>query len=209
MDYRIAAGDTRLPYLGHAAVVTLEEIDRSKAMSKYFEYGRYDAARLGEAHNRSPIPNVDLGPNGLPTKESLKTLLRALASRELRSEQPYRGGLLRDGREQHLKDNRLRLAMRQAERGSKAGALQHLVQQLWNIRRGRYRGRRREPSNRPRSATERQGLLLQSKADFSIKYDPETGKLDVSEEFFTANKTEILRWKSLPLWKRVFTDKPD
>lgn len=51
-------------------------------------------------------------------------------------------------------------------------------------------------------------VAWQSEADFSIEFDPETGKLDVPEEFFTANKKEILRWKALPPWKRVFTEKP-
>jgi hypothetical protein len=51
-------------------------------------------------------------------------------------------------------------------------------------------------------------LVWQSEADFSIEYDPETDELKVEETFFTATKEEILAWKALSPWKRIFAKKP-
>ncbi len=56
--------------LGHGGVVS---IDPKSGITKYFEYGRYDAAKHGVVMQRS-IPNVTIGKDGAPTPESLSKL---------------------------------------------------------------------------------------------------------------------------------------
>lgn len=68
---KIAATKNKLPYLGHAGVLF---IDGSNGMTKYYEYGRYDAAAKGEVRKRS-ISDVKMGSNGRPTKQSLQKVL--------------------------------------------------------------------------------------------------------------------------------------
>src|SRR5688500_11770260 len=61
----------KLPYLGHAGVMI---INGKSGLSKYYEYGRYDAAALGEVKRRK-ISDVKIAKDGRPTHKSLtKTL---------------------------------------------------------------------------------------------------------------------------------------
>lgn len=49
---------------------------------------------------------------------------------------------------------------------------------------------------------------LQEDTDFKISYDPETDELTADQRMFNVNRHEILEWKALPLWKRLFVDPP-
>lgn len=58
----------RLP-LGHAAVIAIDK----NGYTRYYEYGRYDAERLGRVERRF-VPNVVMGKDGKPTQASLARL---------------------------------------------------------------------------------------------------------------------------------------
>lgn len=62
--------ETRLPDLGHAGVLF---INGTTGTTKYYEYGRYDRAKLGLVMRR-PIPDVIIK-NKLPTQASLARTL--------------------------------------------------------------------------------------------------------------------------------------
>jgi hypothetical protein len=63
-------GGIHLP-LHHSAVISVDP----QGHTRYYEYGRYDAARKGEVHRRS-VPDVVMGKDGKPTQESLDRLYR-------------------------------------------------------------------------------------------------------------------------------------
>jgi RHS repeat-associated protein len=65
--YPVETGFGKLP-LGHAGVLT---IDEDTGVTKYYEYGRYDAAQCGIGRKASKIPNVKIV-DGSPTSESLQ-----------------------------------------------------------------------------------------------------------------------------------------
>jgi RHS repeat-associated protein len=70
-DYPITIpGTSTQVALGHAAVVA---IDDNTGTTQYFEYGRYDSD-FGNAR-QEPVPNVQIGDDGLPTQASLANLL--------------------------------------------------------------------------------------------------------------------------------------
>jgi hypothetical protein len=65
---------TKLPDLGHAGVLFIKG---STGATKYYEYGRYDRAKLGLVMRR-PIPDVTIK-NKLPTRASLAVTLRNIS----------------------------------------------------------------------------------------------------------------------------------
>ncbi|WP_130618673.1 RHS repeat-associated core domain-containing protein [Dyella amyloliquefaciens] len=70
-DYPITIPGTSTQIaLGHAAVVA---IDDNTGTTQYFEYGRYDSD-FGNAR-QEPVPNVQIGDDGLPTQASLTNLM--------------------------------------------------------------------------------------------------------------------------------------
>jgi hypothetical protein len=71
---RIAPTTQRLPYLGHAGAAFFNGSDGT---TKYYEYGRYDAASLGIVR-RVTVPDLSLN-EGRPTEASLFALLRAIS----------------------------------------------------------------------------------------------------------------------------------
>ena len=71
---RIPATKNKVPELGHAGVLFFKG---SSGLSKYYEYGRYDAAALGLTR-RVPIPDLSML-NGKPTKSSLAKTLAAIS----------------------------------------------------------------------------------------------------------------------------------
>ncbi len=202
VDYEITVGERRVPYLGHAAVITIDD----SGGTKYFEYGRYDRARIGLTKNRT-IPDVELGPNGLPTEESLRNVFRRVLK--------YAG-----------QESRIQAAYFVTDEESSA----KMTSYAWSCHK-----QNADPERQPYSSLshncatfaedvlEAGGVELpiildprpngrapvwQSKADFSMKYSPKEDKLRVNESFSTANKKEILEWKALPFWKRAFKKKP-
>jgi hypothetical protein len=64
----------KLPYLGHAGILFFSG---RTGLTKYFEYGRYDAANFGIVR-RVPVPDVRLSA-GRPTAKSLATTLAAVS----------------------------------------------------------------------------------------------------------------------------------
>jgi len=202
VDYLITVDERRVPGLGHAAVITIDDT----GYTKYFEYGRYDPARRGVTKNPG-ILNVDIGSNGLPTEESLKRMLHAVSKAS-------------------GEDSRISAAYFVTDEESTAKMTQYGLECVQ---------RNKDPEREPYSiwsnncgtfaedVIEAGGVNLpiildprpnarapvwQKKADFSIEYDPKTDELKVEESFFTADKQEILEWKELPLWKRLFVAKP-
>ena len=67
----------RLPDLGHAGVLIVEG---RTGVSKYFEYGRYDAANKGLVRKQS-IPDVKLSRSGEVELASLRATLKSVASK--------------------------------------------------------------------------------------------------------------------------------
>jgi RHS repeat-associated protein len=75
-DYKISVGGIRVPQLGHAGVVSID----NRGRTKYYEYGRYDSKHLGVVR-RVGVPDVVMGSNGYPTKESMQKLMAALSTK--------------------------------------------------------------------------------------------------------------------------------
>ena len=65
-----------IPWLGHSGVLL---IDNKTGVTKYYEYGRYDKAKIGIVRNRE-VPNVEIGKDGFPTTESLNNVLYAISA---------------------------------------------------------------------------------------------------------------------------------
>jgi hypothetical protein len=61
--------------LGHAGIVL---IDNKTGYTRYFEYGRYDKEKLGIVRTMR-VPNVKIGKDGLPTKDSLTKLMATIS----------------------------------------------------------------------------------------------------------------------------------
>jgi hypothetical protein len=75
-DYKISFGGRKWGGLGHAGIVL---IDPKTGQTRYYEYGRYDAAGLGQTVRRS-VPNVVMDKKtGQPTEKSMANLLRAVS----------------------------------------------------------------------------------------------------------------------------------
>ena len=62
-DYKISAFGKQWSNLGHAGILL---IDNKTGITKYYEYGRYDKAEIGEVRQRT-ISNVVMGKDGKPT----------------------------------------------------------------------------------------------------------------------------------------------
>jgi RHS repeat-associated protein len=74
-DYKISAAGTKWGGLGHAGIIL---IDNKTGQTRYYEYGRYDKAAIGETRQRK-VPNVVIDKKtGMPTEKSLAALLRAV-----------------------------------------------------------------------------------------------------------------------------------
>lgn len=65
---------TKLPELGHAGILFIKG---ATGTTKYYEYGRYDRAKLGLVMRR-PVPDVQMR-SGMPVLASLKLVLRAIS----------------------------------------------------------------------------------------------------------------------------------
>jgi hypothetical protein len=76
-DYVITVGENRYSHLGHAGILLINPDD---GYTKYYEYGRYDDENKGLVRNYS-IPNVIMGEDGLPTKESLNKVLDVISEK--------------------------------------------------------------------------------------------------------------------------------
>nr|NIW98807.1 hypothetical protein [Phycisphaerae bacterium] len=76
-QYRVGTPIGEVPRLGHAGIVI---IDSKTGHTRYYEYGRYDAQNLGIVKRRI-IPNLEMGSDGKPTKESMQKLLSFLSKR--------------------------------------------------------------------------------------------------------------------------------
>jgi RHS repeat-associated protein len=74
--YRISVNGMRLPGLGHAGILL---IDNKSGLTKYYEYGRYDREQLGVVRTRR-VPNVIIDKKtGRPTLESLNKTLDSIS----------------------------------------------------------------------------------------------------------------------------------
>jgi RHS repeat-associated protein len=76
-EYKVGTPLGRLPYLGHAGIVL---IDNKTGATRYYEYGRYDAAQKGIVVRRT-VPDVVMGEKGSPTQESMARLLKAVSEK--------------------------------------------------------------------------------------------------------------------------------
>lgn len=71
-DYPVNTGmGFNLP-LGHGAVVT---VDPKAGKTQYYEFGRYTDKKCGNVRRR-PVPDLSMGKDGQPTKESLDALYK-------------------------------------------------------------------------------------------------------------------------------------
>lgn len=75
-QYKVGTPSGHMPGLGHAGIVI---IDNKTGVTRYYEYGRYDTPQRGLTR-RIPVPNVKIGPNGIPTEASMKNLMKSLSS---------------------------------------------------------------------------------------------------------------------------------
>ena len=76
-DYKIEVYGFKVPYLGHAGVLL---IDNETGKTKYYEYGRYDKENKGIVRNMV-VPNVKVDDNGKPTLESLENVLESISNK--------------------------------------------------------------------------------------------------------------------------------
>ena len=70
-DYKISAFGKQWSNLGHAGIWL---IDNKTGITKYYEYGRYDKAEIGEVRQRT-ISNIVMGKEDKPTAESLNKVM--------------------------------------------------------------------------------------------------------------------------------------
>jgi len=75
-EITVPATRNRVPYLGHAGILFLKG---AGGLTKYYEYGRYDAAARGLVR-RHRIPDVRMARNGRPTSSSLKATLARISA---------------------------------------------------------------------------------------------------------------------------------
>lgn len=61
--------------LGHGGVVS---VDPATGRTRYYEFGRYTDKECGNVRRR-PVPDLKIGPNGLPTQRSLDALYSYLS----------------------------------------------------------------------------------------------------------------------------------
>jgi hypothetical protein len=73
----IPAQKQKLPYLGHAGVLF---INGKSGLTKYYEYGRYDAAALGWTR-KVTVPDVKIDKSGKPTEKSLASTLAVISTK--------------------------------------------------------------------------------------------------------------------------------
>jgi RHS repeat-associated protein len=77
-DYKIQTPAGKIPYLGHAGVLL---IDNKTGSTKYYEYGRYDAENKGLVRTMS-ISNVVIDKaTGKPTQESLQKVMKQISDK--------------------------------------------------------------------------------------------------------------------------------
>nr|WP_319570099.1 DUF6443 domain-containing protein [uncultured Draconibacterium sp.] len=76
-DYKISTPIGKIGGLGHAGVLL---IDNKTGYTKYYEYGRYDKAGIGEVKTRS-ISNVKISKDGMPTQESLNKVMKQISDK--------------------------------------------------------------------------------------------------------------------------------
>ena len=74
-DYVISVGNIQLENLGHSGILL---INNQTGLTKYYEYGRYDKQNRGIVRNIK-VPNVVLGEDGKPTKESLDIVFNVIS----------------------------------------------------------------------------------------------------------------------------------
>lgn len=75
-EIKIPKTKNRVPYLGHAGILFFQG---TKGTTKYFEYGRYDAAAKGLVRKQS-IPDVRIAvTTGRPTAASLSAVLAKIS----------------------------------------------------------------------------------------------------------------------------------
>ena len=76
-DYKISVGPMKIPYLGHAGVLL---IDNKSGRTKYYEYGRYDSSAKGVVRT-VPVSDVVMGKDGKPTPQSMQKVLGQISDR--------------------------------------------------------------------------------------------------------------------------------
>lgn len=148
-----------------------------------------------------------LGPNGLPTRDSLKRVLKAVSVQSGKNSRIKAGYFVTDD-DQAGRMNEYPLSC-----VARNDAPKREPYSIWNNNCGTSAEDVLEAGgvDLPLIADPRpngRASVWQEEADFSIEYDPKTDQLKVDEAFFTVSKSELLAWKALPFWKRVFTKKP-
>lgn len=76
-DYKITVGPLKVPGLGHAGVLL---IDNKNGHTKYYEYGRYDKGGKGIVRT-VPVSNVTMGKDGKPTPQSMQKVLGQISEK--------------------------------------------------------------------------------------------------------------------------------
>ncbi len=76
-DYQIQTSAGKIPGLGHAGVII---IDNKTGNAKYYEYGRYDKEEKGIVRSYS-LGKLKFGKDGLPTQESLTKVLKTVSQK--------------------------------------------------------------------------------------------------------------------------------
>ena len=74
-DYVISVGNMQFENLGHSGILL---INNQTGLTKYYEYGRYDKQNIGIVRNIK-VPNVVIGEDGRPEKESLDKVFGAIS----------------------------------------------------------------------------------------------------------------------------------
>lgn len=77
--------DVHMTRLGHAGIIL---INGTGGLTKYYEYGRYDAAQVGIVLRR-PIPNAVIHRSGRPTRRSIAALAHDVSWKAGRSTPLY------------------------------------------------------------------------------------------------------------------------
>ncbi|MGD2114444.1 MAG: RHS repeat-associated core domain-containing protein, partial [Acidobacteriota bacterium] len=158
--------------LGHSGITIVKS-----GRTKYYEFGRYGSGGGGRVRIRGPLPDLQLGKNGLPTKASLKTYLHAL-TKVAGQNKPVQGAYFVNDQA----DAMLGFATARESDPSKQGAYSATGNNCATFCEDVLEagGEDLDVSmiNSPANVMQE----LQDVADFSVSYDPSTGELTVTCE---------------------------
>lgn len=162
-------GTGRTAALGHSAIIVSDET----GFTTYSEFGRYGPSASGRVQRPFSIPNFQLDENGVPTRASLKRVLRSISER--RQGRPVEGAyFVNDDSESMLRFVHERLADSSLQ-GEYSFYSNNCATYCEDVLRAGGEELDLSIINNPDNVIQE----LQDRADFRVRYDPKSQRLTV------------------------------